>query len=851
MKRFIVTISAFFCLSMAQDIAGSWTLTAVDVFYYNFARLNHETNNPAFGEFQGQTPLYVTDTYGLGASLPLAWLPPGYMFLGVPNGPYGEGGLAANGVNLNVTLDTNGFGVIPEGSSYPDIELDEEACVTFGQVLPVTDDVIYSSTADAGVLLPETNIMGKPSRNRYAGTEVGTMSLSQSVVFSFFPEIATSDVSPMPMYFADGHFGTSMTPNSDGMFETVGTTGGYIKQDGFDGSIGDDGPLSGGDNVSPDLALYWHSMDGFSADTGLGDDLALDEDGDGTPYDRIFGLPAISSTIIDPGFAGDLGFGDDFGYHVYGDIQGPLNDLLYAGCLQQVADGVAAQCEYFGGVASFTFGQCVEQANGADFAAGCAYAGVTAAVEGACIDAGGPATAEEAAAVGSPVTCGELAAQYDYATSGDCAAASALASASCEDSNGSSLCCLASAIGNGSTDTDGDGVGECSALAAGFSEEFLNESATAVLGSTCSDYSAGAVAAYTEVTTSDDYEDLDKANQAYVMNPDPSYALWSQFVTYNGYLYSLTGNPDYLANDSGWDAEIVFIDSDGDGVPDFPYSEEGGRLVFEYGPTCVPVLEAMEVQTEFIGIAEGDCTNDGDANADGSVTVLDIVMIVQHVLGNQLLTDAQACLADINADASVTVLDIVVIVNQILNGRGEAATSAEFNRVGNALEMNANGVVDAVQITLSHGNDFSIELTDNALVADYSTKDNQTTLIIVSPEGNEIFTASGEYVIDSVEAANVNGFIETSMPVSFNLSEAYPNPFNPSTSLDITLSNEGVVSISAYNVMGQMVGTLHEGNMNAGSHTITWDASSLASGMYIIKAEVAGNIVNKKVMLLK
>ena len=176
MKRFIVILSAFFCLSMAQDIAGSWTLTAVDVFYYNFARLNHETNDPAFGEFQGQTPLYVNDTYGLGASLPLAGLPRGYMFLGVPNGPFGEGGLAANGVNLNVTLETDGTGTIPEGSTYPDIELDEDACVTFGQVLPVTDDVRYSSTADAGVTLPETNIVGLPSLNRYAGTEVRTMS---------------------------------------------------------------------------------------------------------------------------------------------------------------------------------------------------------------------------------------------------------------------------------------------------------------------------------------------------------------------------------------------------------------------------------------------------------------------------------------------------------------------------------------------------------------------------------------------------------------------------------------------------------------------------------------------------
>ena len=91
----------------------------------------------------------------------------------------------------------------------------------------------------------------------------------------------------------------------------------------------------------------------------------------------------------------------------------------------------------------------------------------------------------------------------------------------------------------------------------------------------------------------------------------------------------------------------------------------------------------------------------------------------------------------------------------------------------------------------------------------------------------------------------------TSMPTAFSLSEAYPNPFNPSTTLDLTLHNDGDVAITVYNVMGQMVGTLHNGNMSAGTHQITWDASNLASGMYIIKAEVADNVSSQKVMLLK
>ena len=51
--------------------------------------------------------------------------------------------------------------------------------------------------------------------------------------------------------------------------------------------------------------------------------------------------------------------------------------------------------------------------------------------------------------------------------------------------------------------------------------------------------------------------------------------------------------------------------------------------------------------------------------------------------------------------------------------------------------------------------------------------------------------------------------------------------------------------------MGQMVSVIHEGNMSAGTHQITWDASELASGMYIIKANIAGDVLSNKVMLVK
>ena len=61
----------------------------------------------------------------------------------------------------------------------------------------------------------------------------------------------------------------------------------------------------------------------------------------------------------------------------------------------------------------------------------------------------------------------------------------------------------------------------------------------------------------------------------------------------------------------------------------------------------------------------------------------------------------------------------------------------------------------------------------------------------------------------------------------------------------------GYVSVKAYNLVGQVVGNISEGNLDAGMHTFTWDASTLSSGVYFITAEYAGNISTQKVMLMK
>jgi len=238
----------------------------------------------------------------------------------------------------------------------------------------------------------------------------------------------------------------------------------------------------------------------------------------------------------------------------------------------------------------------------------------------------------------------------------------------------------------------------------------------------------------------------------------------------------------------------------------------------------------------------------GDVNGDDMADILDVVAIVNDILNN---VPGDLC-ADMNADGTVDILDVVAIVNMILGSRSTSdATEARLDISNGVASLDANGFVGAVQMTLSHGAGFSLELTDKAMVAEYRTDNNSTRLIIVAPESDNLFTANGHFTVEDIIVANVSGEAAVIMPSELTLSKAYPNPFNPSTSLNVYVPADGMVSLSVYNVMGQEVATLHSGNMAAGSHTVTWNASDMTSGLYFVRAESSDGVAVQKVMLMK
>jgi hypothetical protein len=90
------------------------------------------------------------------------------------------------------------------------------------------------------------------------------------------------------------------------------------------------------------------------------------------------------------------------------------------------------------------------------------------------------------------------------------------------------------------------------------------------------------------------------------------------------------------------------------------------------------------------------------------------------------------------------------------------------------------------------------------------------------------------------------------IPERFSLHQNYPNPFNPTTNIRFDVSRQTPVTLKVYNIVGQLVATLINGDeFNAGSYTVRWDASNLASGMYIYHIEAEGKTGSMKMLLLK
>ena len=88
-------------------------------------------------------------------------------------------------------------------------------------------------------------------------------------------------------------------------------------------------------------------------------------------------------------------------------------------------------------------------------------------------------------------------------------------------------------------------------------------------------------------------------------------------------------------------------------------------------------------------------------------------------------------------------------------------------------------------------------------------------------------------------------------PNKYTLFPAYPNPFNPETTISYQLPQNDEVSVIIYDMMGREVTELVNGHQVSGYHQIQWNAKNISSGIYFVKMIAGNNISNQKIILLK
>lgn len=101
------------------------------------------------------------------------------------------------------------------------------------------------------------------------------------------------------------------------------------------------------------------------------------------------------------------------------------------------------------------------------------------------------------------------------------------------------------------------------------------------------------------------------------------------------------------------------------------------------------------------------------------------------------------------------------------------------------------------------------------------------------------------------DALSVEEPSTSAQPVSPMLASAYPNPFNPGTTVQVTLRDAGPVRVAVYDLLGREVATLQDGTLAAGSHRFAFDGRSLATGTYLVRVDAGDVSRTLRVQLVK
>ena len=232
----------------------------------------------------------------------------------------------------------------------------------------------------------------------------------------------------------------------------------------------------------------------------------------------------------------------------------------------------------------------------------------------------------------------------------------------------------------------------------------------------------------------------------------------------------------------------------------------------------------------------------------------------------------ESSVADLNNDDSINIQDIILLVNMILNGRSvstidKLGTNAIIFEENTSVHISANGQIAGIQMVVNSEN---LLMNENIPLAVNTSYLNEEYIILVygisgetlSGDKIHLFT-SNNYEIKSSHIVNIIGEsmsvnrANELLPDTFNLSQNFPNPFNPNTSIQFTLGTGEMVSLNIFDIQGRLVNSLINSNYyNSGTYNLIWNGKNsmgiqVPSGMYFYKLVSKNYTLTKKMILMK
>jgi hypothetical protein len=352
--------------------------------------------------------------------------------------------------------------------------------------------------------------------------------------------------------------------------------------------------------------------------------------------------------------------------------------------------------------------------------------------------------------------------------------------------------------------------------------------------------------------------------------------------------FELAAGPDYPSN---FCIPICFM-FDGVGEDHFDYnnvSDAGGYNVWINDGCDVPPDSSeygtllLEMECGNIKVLNQHNVFLGDLNGNRmAYEVGDVVLLANHLIDPIAFPFdmRQMFASDVNGDGyQASIADLIMMIN-IVNGTIEPGGKvAPINVIATvAMPVDAYGDVDVtISSELSVGgalvsiNHTGVELgvpTANGMNMEYRDNGEVMTVLVYqdvnsfAPGSNVLFSlpvlsegtiSFGEVSISDNRGALLDArtALDAPIPTEFSVAQNFPNPFNAKTSLSFGIPAAGVVNINIYNVAGQLVESMDLGQMNAGFHSVVWDASDVASGIYFYKVSAGNNNETMKMTLLK